>query len=182
MMRTDYVVVSLSDGSIRSMGETRLDRVPLHTGDDPTLRALAVDAVRSGDWRVDLRRLCKDPLHRYAFDDLMVERRLGKTEQTAAVDRAKVEALAAIDATFAVRIAAIVGPLAALHAEKRRQAEAGGGPLIDGETDRAAILAKAAEQDARVAELDRERRAMKARVRAGATAAEINAILATIHS
>lgn len=94
------------------------------------------------------------------------------------VAAARVEALAKVDRDYAQRIAGVGGPLAALHAEKRRQAEAGGGPLVADEADRLAILANAAAQDEAVAAIERERRAIKAALRAATTADEIKAALA----
>lgn len=94
------------------------------------------------------------------------------------LDIARADAIAALDASAARRIDALRGPLATLHAEKRRQAEAGGGPLVAGETDRRAILANAAAEDEAVAAIERERRALKARLRAARTEDEIKAILA----
>lgn len=84
----------------------------------------------------------------------------------------------AVDRHFAQLISVELGPLGALYARKRAQAEAGTGALLDG--DREAILARAAEQDERVAKIDRERRDLKRRLRAAATAADVNEIAATI--
>lgn len=93
-------------------------------------------------------------------------------------DTLRPSALDQIDAHFARLIAAEIGPLGALHALKRAQAEAGVGVLID--SDRAAVLERAAEQDDRLAALDRRRRQMKAEVRAAVTAADIKQILAEL--
>lgn len=93
-------------------------------------------------------------------------------------DAMRPAAIAAIDEHFTARILAIVGPLAALHALKRAQAEIGQGVLIDG--DREAILARAAEQDERLAVIDRQRRSLKERVRLAASAAAIRAALAEL--
>jgi hypothetical protein len=81
-----------------------------------------------------------------------------------------------IDDFFASKFHEIMGPMAALHALKRMQAEAGAdGALIDG--DRHAILDRAADQDAKVAALDRRRRDWKARIRAAATEREIEDLM-----
>lgn len=87
-------------------------------------------------------------------------------------------ALTAIDKHFAKLIAAEIGPLGALHALKRAQAEAGVGALVA--DDRDAVLVRAAEQDARLAEIDQVRLSLKRRVRAASAAAEITAILAEL--
>lgn len=83
-----------------------------------------------------------------------------------------------IDRHFARLVATEIGPMGAIHARKRAQAEAGSGALLDG--DREAILARAAEQDERLAVLDRDRRAIKASVREAATSADIAAIVSTL--
>ena len=86
-----------------------------------------------------------------------------------------------IDWYFGEKINAAIGPLGALHARKRALAkDAADNPLIGSADDRAAILARAAEQDAAIAKLDSERRAMKAKARAATSAAELQAILADI--
>jgi hypothetical protein len=87
------------------------------------------------------------------------------------------ETLAIVDAFFASAFASIRGPLAELHAEKRKQAEAGGGPLIVDEEDRVAILAKAKAQDDQIAKLEQERRTTKAALVAAVTIEEIAAII-----
>lgn len=84
-------------------------------------------------------------------------------------------AVEAVDAYYADLVSAEIGPLGALHALKRAQAVSGEGPLIDG--DRESILARASEQDARLASLDRARRSLKQRIREAATAADIHTLL-----
>ncbi|OQM75604.1 hypothetical protein BFN67_17685 [Pseudaminobacter manganicus] len=79
-----------------------------------------------------------------------------------------------VDEHFSKQINALIGPFGVLHAVKRLQAEFGGA-LVDG--DREDILARAAEQDAAIAILDKQRRGIKARLRAAKTSIEINAIL-----
>lgn len=98
----------------------------------------------------------------------------------AILEIARCNAVATLDHRFAARMAEIAGPLAAIHAEKRQQAEVGGGALIVDESDRLAILANAAAQDEAVAAIERQRRDVKARLRSAATEDEIAAILAEI--
>lgn len=88
------------------------------------------------------------------------------------------EVIGDLDRAYAERLAAVAGPLAALHAEKRRQAEAGGGPLVVDEADRLAILANAARQDEAITEIERRRRTVKALLRAASTESDIAAALA----
>lgn len=88
--------------------------------------------------------------------------------------------IAKVDEVYAQRIAAVAGPLAALHAEKCRQAEAGGGPLVADEPDRLAILANAGRENEAIAEIERQRRAVKALLRAAETDSDFAAALALI--
>lgn len=85
-----------------------------------------------------------------------------------------------IDEHFAALIAADIGPLGALHMLKRMQAKAGVGPLLDGVADAVTVLARSDEQDERLADLDRQRRQMKAKVRAATSAAKIKELLASL--
>lgn len=82
-----------------------------------------------------------------------------------------------IDKHFAVLMADEIGPLGDLHARKRYMAENGGGPLVDGDEDRRAILDNAYAQDRRIASLEVRRRQMKAEVRSAGTAEEVKAII-----
>ena len=95
-------------------------------------------------------------------------------DKRADIDAHRAAAEAAIDRHFAIAINAAIGPLGALHLIKRHQAMAGGGTLA---ADADAILKRTAEQDAALADIDTARRVLKARVRAAASAAEINAIM-----
>lgn len=85
---------------------------------------------------------------------------------------------ATVDEHFAALIASEIGPLGALHILKRMQAKTGVGPLINGDAE--AVIAKASDQDQRLADIDRRRREMKSRIRAAATAAEIKELLASL--
>ncbi len=84
----------------------------------------------------------------------------------------KEKALDLIDRHYAARIDAVLGPMAALHMLKRIVPA---GELV---ADREAILQRAAEQDAELAAIDRERRDLKAVVRAAASSNEIKALIA----
>lgn len=81
-------------------------------------------------------------------------------------------ALDLIDQHYAARIDTVLGPMAALHMLKRIVPA---GELV---ADREAILQRAAEQDAELAAIDRERRDLKAAVRAAASSNEIKALIA----
>lgn len=96
------------------------------------------------------------------------------------LEEERVAALANLDMTFIARLSDATGPFASLHAEKRRQAEAGGGPLVVDEEDRLAILANAKAQNEAIAAIERQRRETKAALRAATTEDEIKAILASI--
>lgn len=91
---------------------------------------------------------------------------------------AKPLALAELDRLYADRIAAVMGPFAALHALKREQALAGGGPLVADEADRLAIIAAVDAEMARLADLETRRLAFRARIRAAQSNAEISVVLA----
>lgn len=91
--------------------------------------------------------------------------------------------IARIDQIYADRIAQVAGPLNAVHAEKRRQAELGSFnpeimPLIVDEQDRLAVLANARVQDERIAEIETCRRKIKAALKTSTSEDEINAALA----
>jgi hypothetical protein len=94
------------------------------------------------------------------------------------IDAMRERAEMKIAACFAVRINAIIGPLGALHALKRQQAEAGGGALVNDDIE--AVKARVQAQDEQLAALDRARRALKARVRQAETAEDIAAVLAEL--
>lgn len=83
-----------------------------------------------------------------------------------------------VDEFYADRINAILGPIAPLHARKRALATA---DLIDDKVDQLAVLTNAAEQDKVVMAIDASRREAKARVRLGATSANVMAIVADLH-
>lgn len=82
------------------------------------------------------------------------------------------KALDLIDRHYAARIDTVLGPMAALHMLKRIVPA---GELV---ADREAILQRAAEQDAELAAIDRERRDLKAAVRAAVSSTEIKALIA----
>lgn len=79
-----------------------------------------------------------------------------------------------IDALYACKIAAALGPVHAIHALKRQQALAGlVGGIVTSEEDRELILERAREQDDQLAKLDAERRAAKAALHKLTTVADI---------
>jgi hypothetical protein len=92
------------------------------------------------------------------------------------LERSRSKTLARMDEFFATRIGKIKGPLADLYTEKRRQAEAGGGPLVVDESDRLAILANATKEAETLAAIEAERRAVKARIRSARSIAAIEKI------
>ncbi|WP_295808876.1 hypothetical protein [uncultured Nitratireductor sp.] len=88
------------------------------------------------------------------------------------VDHHRNRALDLIDKHYAARIDAILGPMAALHLLKRIV------PAGDLVADKDAILVRAAEQDAELAAVDKERRDLKASVRSATASDEIKALIA----
>ncbi len=128
------------------------------------------------DVRVDLRKARKPVNHVASIEDVLTTWRPEPTPAHVILDMERRKRIAELDRIYAERLAGIAGPLAGIHAEKRRQAEAGGGPLVADEADRLAILANAAAQDAVLAEIERERRTVKSQIRDANTLAALDAI------
>lgn len=126
--------------------------------------------------RVDLRKVRKPVNHVPSVEDVLTAWRPDPMPEHVILDVERRKRIAEVDEIYAERIAVLTGPLAAIHAEKRRQAEAGGGPLVADEADRLAILANAAAQDKAVAIIERERREAKALLRAANSRDELAAI------
>lgn len=132
--------------------------------------------------RVDLRKVRQKMTFTATLDDVLAARQPEIRPRSAVIELMMQQSAAVgrLDREFVRRMEDLAGPLASLHAEKRRQAEAGGGPLVADEADRLAILENAARQDAALAALETKRRAIKAAIRAAATAGEIDAALAAV--
>lgn len=81
-----------------------------------------------------------------------------------------------IDAHYVFLLAKEEGPLSQLHLMKRLLAVSDVDSVLV--PDKEAVLQRAGEQDLRIAEINTERRALKAAVRAAGTSAEIAAIVA----
>lgn len=128
------------------------------------------------DVRVDLRKVCEPVNYVASIEDVLTAWRPAPMPEHVILDVERRKRMAEVDRIYAERLAEIAGPLAAIHAEKRRQAEAGGGPLVADEPDRLAILANAAAQDEAVAIIERERREAKALLRAAKSRDELAAI------
>jgi len=180
MKQVSFLVFEVATGAIRLIGSAPEDTLGRYTeGDDSQRLVTLTDTdIVVGDYVVDLAKLeaASEPC---AFADITVEI-LPPPEVL--LQRARDDAEWRLDKHFAGMIASELGPLADVHVRKRRQAEAGGGPLVDDETDRAAILDRAAEQDARLAEFDRRRRRLKAEIRTARTVDEVAAALADVSS
>jgi uncharacterized membrane protein YdfJ with MMPL/SSD domain len=131
----------------------------------------------AGEARIDLRKVCEPINHVASIESVQTSWRPKALPDADQFERHISAALGDLDNRFARLIDSVSGPLAGLHAEKRRQAEAGGGPLVDGEDDRLAILANSAIQIETLASLERKRRAIKAAIRAAGTDEEIKAAL-----
>lgn len=151
----------------------------------PEGQRLVVPADRkipTGPARLDLRKVRQPINHVASIDDVMAIWRPAAPSEAHRLDFERAKAIDALDGCFAARINAARGPMAAIHAEKRRQAEAGGGPLVADADDGAAILANAAREDEALAAIERERRKAKALLRAAKTEAELRGALATIEA
>lgn len=132
------------------------------------------------DVRVDLRKVREPVNHVPSVEDVLTAWRPDPMPAHVILDVERRKRIAEMDRIYAERLSEIVGPLAAIHAEKRRQAETGGGPLVADEADRLAILANAAAQDEAVAAIERERRELKALLRAAKSRNELAAIEASL--
>jgi hypothetical protein len=138
----------------------------------------ADDDIPVGRVKLDLRKV-RQPVN--LVDSIAsVQASWRKVEISAAVqlERKRQERLDDLDRRYAAHMAAVRGPLADLHAAKRRQAEAGDGPLVADEADRQAILAAASAEDEAIAMLERERRTIKERIKSAASPAEVDEIAA----
>lgn len=132
------------------------------------------------DVRVDLRKVRKPVNYVASIEDVLTTWRPEPTPAHVILDMERRKHMAELDRIYAERLAGIAGPLAGIHAEKRRQAEAGGGSLVADEADRLAILANAAAQDEAVAIIERERREAKALLRAAKSRNELAAFQASL--
>lgn len=130
--------------------------------------------------RVDLRKVSEPITHVETIQDILAWSESAQPSAEVLLDIERRRHIAKVDDVYAQRIAAVAGPLAALHAEKCRQAEAGGGPLVADEADRLAILSNAERQNEAIAEIERQRRAVKAMLRAAETDSDFAAALALI--
>lgn len=176
-MSVRFIYIDASTGFVVSR-----QMLPALPGEPPEGQRIVVPAdgkLPSAAARIDLRRARKSVNHVASIDDVLASWRPPEPSEIELLLQAKHAAIAAVDRDYAERIASIQGPLSSLHAEKRRQAEAGGGPLILDESDRLSILANAAEEDEKVAAIDLERRTIKARLKAASTVDEIEAIMQT---
>lgn len=86
----------------------------------------------------------------------------------------KAEAERLVDEKYALILREEFGPVGMLHLVKRYQAIAGMVP------DRDAVLARVAEQDARLLDIDDERRAEKAKIRACVSIDELGAYSSSV--
>lgn len=127
--------------------------------------------------KVDRRKIKAAVTEVETISDVLLSWSPPPMHPAARLSMSKAAAINAIDVDYAERLKTVAGPFAAIHAEKRRQADAGGGPLIVDEDDRAAILANAAKQDEKIASIESERRDLKTRIRAASTTEEIDAIM-----
>lgn len=162
MANLRFLVVG-NDGYTRKWMSLPESEFPPELDEDE--RIVVPDVMPSGQVsRLDMRKVRRAINRVGSINDVMA-----KAEPVPAailLDKAISDKCLEIDQQFAALIAQLVGPFAALHAEKRRQAEAGGGPLVAGEEDRLAILERVAEQDAALSTLDANRLKLKAAVRA----------------
>lgn len=179
MSKVAYILVDETTGHVLSAGSVPQRFFPRSV---PSGQRMVVfgngKAPNTTQLRVDLRKVRQPMTFVERVDDVLACRQPEIRQPDAALEiiMRRHEALGRLDREFARRMDEIAGPLADLHAEKRRQAEAGGGPLVAGEADRLAILENAANQHAAIAALEAEYRTIRARLKAVATLAELEAI------
>lgn len=128
--------------------------------------------------RLDLRKIRGVRNEVTSIESVLAARQPQAMSAAQMLDLRRAREIAELDLRYAARIDTLTGPLASVHSEKRRQAEAGGGPLVADEADRLAILENAALQDEAIAAVESERRRIKAAVKAATTEEEIEAALA----
>ena len=134
--------------------------------------------IPGGPARLDLRKV-RQPINRVAsIESVQATWRADEPTEEMKLDLARDRAMHDLDTEYAAHFAVVRGPLAVVHSEKRRQAEAGSGALIADEDDRVAILAAAAAEDIILAEIEGARRAKKAALRAATSMEELNSIMA----
>lgn len=172
-MRIHYVVFDSSSGLVIRNCSCPSDRLPDAT-EDGTRMIVLEGRIPPGRWKIDRRKARKPVTFAASLDSIAS---LIPLDAAVELENSRDLHIDMLDRGYADLIAAARGPLAALHAEKRRQAEAGGGPLVADESDRAAILANAATEDEAIAAIERERRAKKVLLRAATTEDEIKAAL-----
>ncbi len=165
MRNVDYVLVDIATGFV-----TGLFSVPGRLF-DPVVPAgmrmvVPADGILPKGERVkiDLRKVRREIVAVESIEAVRLSWRESQISDEIRFEQRLTVALGVVDRDFAGRIASLAGPLSALHTEKRRQAEAGVGPLVADEADRRAILVNAKAQDETIASIDRERRAIKARL------------------
>ena len=176
-----YVLVDIATGFVESRASVpreMFDEVQIPEGRRVVVPA---DGIVPGERvKLDLRKVRKPINFVASIADVQTAwRNDDEVPADLQFEITKAETIDELDWTYAERIEGLRGPLAALHAEKRRQAETGCGPLVADEADRLAILANAAVEDERIAAIERQRRAVKAAVKAATTDDEIKAALAS---
>lgn len=175
-----YLTIDAETGFIVCRHSVPAERFP--PADAPPGRKIVAaeddQPLPPGPHRFDLRKLRKAVTVVPSFAAALSSWRPPERSARGRLDIARMDALEALDREYAMHIASLRGPLASLHDEKRRQAEAGGGPLVADEADRIAVLANAQKQDEQIALIEKQRRAIKAQLRAATTEDEIKAALA----
>lgn len=167
-----YVVIG-SDGLVKRRASTPESRLPTPNQGDKIV-VFEDKRLPFAGAKFDLRKLRNDVNTLESF-----ERGLTKTSKPVQLTpemifRKKVRrALESVDAQFAQAYKDIKGPMADIHAEKKRQAETGGGPLIASEEERQIVLTNAAAEDEQIATMERIRLETKARIREAKTLEEL---------
>ncbi len=169
-----YVEIDNATGFVTGRFSVPAGMVPEAPADGRTVVIPADRKIPAGPAKLDRRKL-RQPVNRVAsISSVETSWRTAELTASQLLEGQRAAVIEKLDRDFAQRASSNTGPLAGIHAEKRRQAEAGGGPLVDGEVDRQAILEKAARQDEALATIERERRAIKAAIRAATTKEEID--------
>jgi hypothetical protein len=172
-VRTVAYVLIGPDGEVVERHRCMRDRVPEAAPEGHKIVVMADGSLPPAEAKFDGRKIRKARTEIATVEEGLSANQRPAVPEDALVRKKQRAALGRVDQEFARRYAEILGPFAAIHAEKLRQAQAGGGPLIADEQERQDVLTKAAEQEELLVAVEKERMAAKAALREATTLGEI---------